>query len=81
MYETDLTFLEDKVVPAAFSWLAFNADVPWNDEPDKPGKSAALSKLVYPLRLDGKVHIIQASAVNRLPTLSKVYLVLPRQDT
>ncbi|KAK1252717.1 hypothetical protein MKX08_003904 [Trichoderma sp. CBMAI-0020] len=53
MYETDVTYLEDKVVSAAFSWLALNLDVPWDDAPEKPSKFAVLDKLVYPLRLSG----------------------------
>lgn len=55
MYETDVTYLEDKVVSAAFSWLALNLDVPWNDAPDKPGKCATLGKLVSLLFGPGKV--------------------------
>lgn len=67
MYETDLTYLEDKIVSAAFSWLALNPEVPWGDAPGKPSKSAAVNKFIDPLRLQGKVHLIQISALERLP--------------
>lgn len=42
MYETDLTYLEDKVVSAAFSWLALNLEVLSNDVPEKPRKTIAV---------------------------------------
>jgi hypothetical protein len=62
MYETDVTYLEDKVVSAAFSWLALNLDVPWNDAPDKPGKCTILAKFMSLLFTPGKV--ISASILN-----------------
>ncbi|KAL6896382.1 hypothetical protein GGI43DRAFT_410951 [Trichoderma evansii] len=59
MYETDVTFLEDKTVSATFSWLALNLDVPWNDAPEKPGKSTALGKIICPLFGSGKYHTVR----------------------
>lgn len=57
MYESDLTYLEDKVVSAAFSWLALNPDVPWHDAPGRLTKFVAIGKLVYPLRPNGTVRV------------------------
>lgn len=68
MYETDLTYLEDKVVSAAFSWLALNLEVLSNDVPEKPRKAiAVLTDLTHSLFADGMVNVIQSSTLNNLP--------------
>lgn len=67
MYETDLTYLEDKVVSAAFSWLSLNPDVPWDDASGKPNKLAALNNLTRSLSLKGALNVTQSSTVDGLP--------------
>lgn len=75
MYETDVTYLEDKIVSATFSWLALNLDAPWNDAPDKPGKSTALGKYTSSLFGMGKVFNLYTKQIT---FHSNVHLVLYR---